>query len=501
MAGLCIGQNILSQRKLSLGLLLSGIFALSPVFAQAQPASTEKKDEPIGIQLFGKLSPDTNKGEYTAIADALELLKTGKVDEGRAKLAEAAKKNPGLPPASMMLARILFAANQVPAGRAELEKCVLDSPKDPDAYLYLADIAVQQQEITGADLLFREAEKVAADYKGNAERAKDFQIRVNAGSAAIHESREQWKEALVKLQAWAAADPKAATCQQRLAGVMVHMGQFPEAAAALKIAAANEKTMINQDAVLGIMCQQASLRYAGENKDDRSKKKADFLKAEAKARMKAAFDAVNADKAAENKEKNLRCLLAIADFDLVTDQIAHAKEVSEAALKLDSKSVEAKIQRGIVARFQKDTDTAEKFLTEAVSLSPANFMASNHLAIVLGELDRTKEPAKFNRSIEYATSNARQYPKSPEAAATLGWVLYRGGDRLNAGKALEAAASSGSLSADSAYYAAVILADIGKTADAVRLLEAADKTTVPFFHRDEAKDLKAQLDAAAKKKS
>ena len=532
MAGLCIGQWIQRSWKFSLSLSLASLLGLAGSPAHAQPPAkaadkgADKADEPAekkedveasektAKELFDKLTPDSKKGEYADIGKAIRRFQDRKIDDARKALADAKKKNPKLPPVSMLLVRLLIATNQqqmAQAARAELEKCVLDNPADPDAFLFMADIAVQQQEITAADMLLHEAERLITGFKENDDRLKDFQVRVNAAMAAVNEAREQWPQAQARLTAWLAADPKSAPGQQRLAGVLVQLGKFDDAQKAMVEAAKYDDTMINPAAAVGMLCQQA----AGRLTEDKDKDKAKSLKDEAAARMGKAFVALRTEKpvAADPKdndddarkkknanERNLRCLLAIADFYLVTgdsENLKRAVFVSDAALAYDPKSVEAKIQRGIVARFQKEPAAAEKYLAEAQQMSPSAFMATNHLAIVLVEQDSNKE--KQQRALEFAAVNARQYPKSPEAAATLGWVLFKLGDKFNAGKALEAAASGGSLSADSAYYAAVILADNGRQQDAVRLLEATGKTTIPFFHKEAAKDLQAKLEKELKK--
>ncbi|HZZ71012.1 MAG TPA: tetratricopeptide repeat protein [Pirellulales bacterium] len=489
MSGSSTGLFFRRFGKYGSALLCASILASSPGPARAQGDSAgEPTPEKVASDLFGKLTPDSKKGEYAEIVAAIKEFKKAKLDETRKLLAAAKAKNPKLPPPDMMLVRLLLAVNQPQPARAELEKCVLDNPSDPEAYLFMADIAVQQREITAADLLLHEAERLAAKFDESPERLKDFKIRINAGEAAVAEAREQWPEAQKRLAAWIAADPTTAAGYQRLGGVLVHMGKFADAYTNLEKATTLDDKMINANAALGLMCQQAAARFNTEKDADQ----ATALKKEAAARMTKAFVEIrNAKSDAKSKDKTLRALLAIADFYLVTADLARAKVVSEAALALDPRSVEAKIQRGIVARFEKDSATAEKYLTEAWQMSPDSFMATNHLAIVLAEDGKNQE--KLQRAAEFAVANVKQYPKNPEAAATYGWVLYKAGDRLNASKALEAAASSGSLSADSAYYAAVILNDIGKKADAIRLLEAASKTATPFFHKEAAEKLLSEL--------
>ena len=57
--------------------------------------------------------------------------------EGALKLLrEAAKKNPDLPPAQVMMARLFAQAKAFPMARNALEQAVVEDPNDPDAYIF-----------------------------------------------------------------------------------------------------------------------------------------------------------------------------------------------------------------------------------------------------------------------------------------------------------------------------------------------------------------------------
>ena len=81
------------------------------------------------------------------------------------------------------------------------------------------------------------------------------------------------------------------------------------------------------------------------------------------------------------------------------------------------------------ARYRGDLPTAQRHLESAVEKAPADFSSSNQLALVLadqgtdGNLQRAFTLAKFNLD-----SN----PRSPVAAAPLGWVTYRNGNVADA---------------------------------------------------------------------
>jgi Tfp pilus assembly protein PilF len=150
----------------------------------------------------------------------------------------------------------------------------------------------------------------------------------------------------------------------------------------------------------------------------------------------------------------------------------------------------AKILRGVVAIFQKDYTTAERYFELARLQSPRNFAAGNDLALALIEQD---DKTKQLRALEYAESNVKLYQRNAEAASTYGWVLYRLGRFDEAEKWLQAAVSSGQVSPDTAYYYARLLKERGRDAPAKQWLEGALKSTAPFAMRQEATALLEKL--------
>ena len=76
--------------------------------------------------------------KYQDVDQAITRYKNRDFDGAREFLVRAKQKNPELPPADVMLAKLHFAAKQVAAGRSALERAVRDDPKDPEAFLVLA---------------------------------------------------------------------------------------------------------------------------------------------------------------------------------------------------------------------------------------------------------------------------------------------------------------------------------------------------------------------------
>jgi Tfp pilus assembly protein PilF len=188
--------------------------------------------------------------------------------------------------------------------------------------------------------------------------------------------------------------------------------------------------------------------------------------------------------------KDLKTRLTAGQWSLHTGRLDDAQTQAAAALQIDPTSLPAKILRGVVAIFQKDYTTAERYFELARLQSPRNFAAGNDLALALIEQD---DKPKQLRALEYAENNVRLYQRSPEAASTYGWVLYKLGRLDDAEKWLQAAISAGQVSPETAYYCARLAKDRGHDAVAKQWLEGALKSTSPFAMRPEATALMEKL--------
>src|SRR5207248_887097 len=87
------------------------------------------------------------------VEKAGEALKKGQVDEALKHLQEAVRKNPDLPPARFMLAKMFSQLRDMGAqARATLELAAAEEPEHPIIYLQNADIALKEGRLTDAIL-------------------------------------------------------------------------------------------------------------------------------------------------------------------------------------------------------------------------------------------------------------------------------------------------------------------------------------------------------------
>jgi tetratricopeptide (TPR) repeat protein len=417
--------------------------------------------------LIGKAVSDD--AQYKEIDNAITRFGDRDIDGCRAILERARNNNPKLPPPGVMMAMLWLNVNQLLPARAELEQTVAKFPSDPEPYLMLADLAFQDRRVTDSAVLFDRATQLTSAFEENPKRKRDFEIRCNAGTAAVAEARQQWETAQKFLKSWITMDPDNAGAHFRLGNVLFHIGDEKAALAEFQ-----EARKLDAKAL------QPELALARLYDEDRKK---DVAKKWIEAALKAA-------------PQDPGVLLAAAQWYLGQNELETAKTITEKVLAQDAKSLDGRIVRGVIARVARDYATAEKFFTEAHVQSPGNFAASNSLALVLIE---SESKDSQQRAVEMAEANAARYrensPQQVNALTTLAWVYYKLGRREDAEKILDQIARNNALTSDGAYYAAKLLADRGEKDRARKILEEVLTNEAVFATRPDALDLLKTLEA------
>jgi len=411
--------------------------------------------------LIGKAVSDDS--QYKDINGAIKRFQDRDIDGCRAILERARNNNEKLPPPGVMMAMLWLSVNQLMPARAELEQTVVKFPEDPEPYLMLADLAFQDRRVTDSAVLFDRATQLTSGFDQNPKRKRDFQIRSEAGTAAVAEARREWDKAYEHLKAWIELDPDNAGAHFRLGNVLFRLDKEAEA-----IEEFREARKLDEKAL------QPELALARLYDEDRQK---DVAKKWIDAAMKAAPD-------------NAAVLLASAQWYLGQNDLKTAQAITEKVLTLEPDSLDARIVRGVIARVARDYKTAETFFNEAHVQSPGNFAASNSLALVLIESDQKSDQ---QRALEMAEANVAMYrEKSPQqvnALTTLAWVYYKLGRREDAEKILDQIARNNRLTSDGAYYVAKLLADRGEKDRAQKILEEVLVNEAVFATRPDARDL------------
>lgn len=401
------------------------------------------------------------------INNAIARFRDRDIDGCRAILERAKSNNPKLPPPGVMMATLWLAVSQMAPAREELENAAVNYPADPEAYLKLGDLAFGEGRITDSDVLFQKASDLTAAFGDNPKRKRDFDIRCEAGTAAVAERRRQWEKAQKHLAKWIELDPDNAGSRIRMGNVLFQLGKEQDALTEYK-----EAKKIDKNAPL------PELAMAQRNDEARKRD----------AAKKWVQDAI---KAAPNDPA---VLLFAARWYLQQNDLEAARASAEAALKIDANNLEGKFVRGLVARVAQDYKTAEKFLNEAQFQSPGNFDVTNSLALVLIE---SEDEASRRRALELADTNVAKYrentPQQIPAVTTLAWVFYKLGRREDAERILEQVRRSNALSTDGAYYVAKILSDRGERDLARKILDEVLANDPMFATRRDAESLLAKL--------
>ncbi|MGD9645340.1 MAG: tetratricopeptide repeat protein [Pirellulales bacterium] len=425
-------------------------------------ASDRASAEPI----TGEIAIEPEK-PFPEIEAAEAQFRAGEIDKALQSLETAVVKHAELPPARLLLARLFMRANQLPNARAQLEKVAMDHPEDPEAYAVLGDLSFGERRIVESGMLFDKVAELAEKMDEKSARKKGMLIRAQAGQAAVAEFRGQWVLARDHLEAWKKLDDKNPVLHRRLGMVLFNLQKPKEAYAEFKLAAKLSDQMPVAEIAMGRL-----YHAAGTDEKNRGMA-ADWMKL-----------------AISEAPEDPRARAGVAEWFLETGNLDEAKKQADEALKVAPDSLEAKLVLGFVARMKKDYATAETLFSQAYLSSPDNFTARNQLALVLAEQD---DEAKRRRGLALAEDNAQRFQQATEAAATLGWLYFKAGQLDRAERALNIAASTGSITPDTAYYLAKLLTEQKKKVDARHWCEQAVKSQVPFFYREAAEQLLAEL--------
>jgi len=373
-----------------------------------------------------------------------------------------------------MMSMLWMNVNRVAEARSELEEKVNKFPADPEPFLMLGDLAFQDRRITESSLLFNKATDLTKTFMENPKRKRDFEIRGNAGLAAVAEARRQWDVARKHIEAWMALDPDNASARQRLGIVLFQLGEEEKALEQFRESKKLDPKSLQPELWMARLYSDA--------------KKRDVARKQIEAAVKAA-------------PKDVGVLLGAAEWFLAQNDLEAAKANADAALAVDEKNLGAKLIRGTVARVARDYRNAEKYLNDAHVQSPGNFPASNSLALVLVE---SEEKEARQRAVEMAEANVAMYRDNntvgPNALTTLAWIYYRLGRREDAEKLFARVTQSNTLPTDGAYYLARVLADRGDADKARSILEQVLAGEPFFASRADAVDLLEKLKSAPPKK-
>jgi tetratricopeptide (TPR) repeat protein len=410
--------------------------------------------------------------QYQDVERAIDSLKEQKLEDAKKFLQTAYDKNPDLPPPDIMLAQILFSANQIEPARQSLEEATRKTPEDPAAYVYLGELALQQRRLVEAESMYKTGIEKCEKYKANNKRKGRLLANAYGGLALMEESKENWAAARKLLENLLKYDKDNSLAMTRLGRVVFKMAKDRAGESeAFKIF----QQLREKDANSALAEVNMALLY---EQDGRRPNAARLM-----------------EEAIKKDGNSVATRLAVAKWAMDTGNLELAEANSAAAAKIEPNSFNVLLFKGLVARFKNDLAGAEAAFKEAHLKSPKHLGAMTQLVLTLIE---SPEEDKQRQAVEFAEVCVRVYsdlnqPGGREAAVVYGWCLSKLKRPDEAFQTIRQVVGKGSISADSAFFAAQILYDAGQTTAAQKMLETALEGERSFPNKKAAQDLLARI--------
>jgi tetratricopeptide (TPR) repeat protein len=393
---------------------------------------------------------------------AVAAFRDGKADLALTWLVKASEVNPGLPPSEIMLARMCWVTGNLPQARLLLEHAAVGYSSNADLFLMFGELALAETRLNEAALSFDKAKALAQRDPIN----KPVLMSATLGAASVSERRGQWAEADLLLREAVKSGADGSGVLLRLAKAQFETGNPSNAEMLLRRALQKDPAIDPIEITLGQWFHLA----------DR--------KTEAERWVRLAL---------ENHPSDPRVLTAAFLWAVEIGRLTEAKEFVDRLSTAVPDDRNVLRLRGVAARFESDYDLAESVFQQLMVENPADFAASNQLALVLIEQN---QEAKRLRGLQLAELNYRQYPQSIDARITLGWVYFRLGRLDEAESVFGSLGPVERLQGDLGYFAGRFHADQGRPELASRLLAFATTGRAAFANRQAAVDLLDKLNAS-----
>lgn len=352
-------------------------------------------------QGFARADAD-NEPDLEDLGLAVETYRENNLSKALELFEAARSKTSQLPPARLMLALVMLADRKIESSRLMLEQVAVEEPDHPGLYLAFAKIALVQKRATDALLHLQQARQLATKADWLQPRRDWFESSCSSGLAAVAESRGQWDFAREHLLASLKLDPKNVVNRQRLAKALFLLDEHRECYDELVRAARDKPTMEPPALSMARLYDQIG----------------DLQKTE-----------LWLERSTKQFPGNVDVQTTYAAWLLDQSRIEAAIAQLTKAAKADPDSRSVRKLDGDIAYINKDFPKAQRIFEQMHSEQPADFMASNQLALTLvelpGEEDRT-------RALQLATANLQKNPRLAEAHSTYGWISYRLGQNQNA---------------------------------------------------------------------
>jgi len=438
---------------------------LATLACVAPPAQAQLTAE----SLIGDSVSTPDSPRYSDVLEAIKRFTNRDVLSAKQFLETAKRKDPKLPPVSVLLAKMHALSGNSAAVRPALEMSINDAADDPEPYLILAEGTLKANQYIEADALFDKSVRLIENYSDNPKRKRALVIRAYRGRAAVFERRKNWQSAASDLKVWLEQDPDDPIAHSQMGQTLCMLDQV-EAGRQSFVKARELDPKRPHPYVMSASMFERRGQQANALKDY--------------------------EKAYSDDRTNETTLVTYAQALIRAADLKKASQVLKAARDAAPNSFNVWLLSGVAARMSgsaKGLEAAEQAFLKALSLSPSSRDVYSQLAQILAEQDDKEKRA---RALQFAVTNAKVFPKSPDVKVTLAWALFQNGRGREAVAALQNAqqSSGGALSADSRVLFAKILIASKQEENAKRLLTSAlSENEGIFVMRAEAEKLLASL--------
>jgi tetratricopeptide (TPR) repeat protein len=357
---------------------------------------------------------------------------------------------PGYTDASVLLAGLNLRIGDESSAIGSLKTVVQKHPELIQPRLLLADAYRAQNNLVDALAIYELIEK---DFPGNA-RTPLLIGTVLAQQKKLREAREAFDLALKR-------DPKLRPATEQLITLDVLEKQFPAARKRIDELIANEPKSSELYFLLA--------RFFGAQNDS----------AQAETALQKSIE-LNPDAPGP--------YFMMAQIHLAKNDPTKALASFEKAASVNPKDTQALLMVAMINEQQKRYDAALAAYEKILTLNPKSGIALNNIAVLyaerLNQLDKGLEAAQKAREL---------FPREPNIADTLGWLLVKKRQLPRALVLLQESADKLPKSAEIKYHLGTVHYLLGNEESARAALEECVKSTEPFTGIEDAKKLLALL--------
>ena len=404
------------------------------------------------LPCFGGIINILNPPEHKSLQPAVSLLKNGKLEEARTWLKQhcAGRKNELHP--DLLLVGMLTRMGRVGEARTVLESLAVKEPDRVDVRMSFCQIAIRDKRWFDG-LQHSEAARSAVYPKSWTEKhIASVKSELQRLRARCCEGRGDWKSAKALYEPIAKQEDSPVEVLAALGRCEFELKNITAATEWYRKAWQRDRKQDSPPLALAVLFDASGQHKLAEEH---------FRKAVS----------------AQDADGRPRAKIAFARWLLWNNRPAEIPNLLSTSQTRDVQQ-DCELLLGMAARMQRRFDDARTILSRLHKKHPNVFSISNQLALVLIE---SENEALRSRALQIAEANARNFQQLHEAWSTLGWIQFSLGDLASARQNLSRGLSGGVVSRDTAWQLAQVYRELGNTAEADKLIAAAERSQGPFF--------------------